>query len=123
MQASGGHDEPQAVQEGALTGGQLVAVRIAVEDGEKADQHSGGTSGGRHAVITAAPSASADRAMPISVPGSGMPRSPSTPPSAITIGNATGNTQIAGGPSCAPQVLPQSSRPRGRDRKSDAENR
>ena len=36
--------------------------------------------------------------MPISMPGSGTPRMPSTPPSAITSGNTTGRTTIAGAP-------------------------
>ena len=41
--------------------------------------------------------------MPISTPGSGTPSKPRNPPSAITSGNVTGSTQIAGAPSCAPQ--------------------
>ena len=52
--------------------------------------------------ITAAPSRIADAAMPNSTPGSGTPSKPSMPPIAMTIGNATGSTQIAGAPSCAP---------------------
>ena len=40
--------------------------------------------------------------MPISTPGSGTPSRPSMPPNAITIGNVTGSSHIAGAPSCAP---------------------
>ena len=40
--------------------------------------------------------------MPISTPGSGTPRIPSTPPNAITSGNTIGKSQIAGGPRKAP---------------------
>ena len=49
------------------------------------------------------PSPMADTAMPISMPGRDTPISASIPPSAITIGNVTGNSQRAGAPSCAPQ--------------------
>ena len=41
--------------------------------------------------------------MPTSTPGSGTPMRPRKPPSAITMGNVTGRSQIAGAPSCAPQ--------------------
>jgi hypothetical protein len=44
------------------------------------------------------PRTAADTAMPISTPGNGMPRMPSTPPSAITSGNTTGRMKIAGAP-------------------------
>jgi hypothetical protein len=46
-----------------------------------------------------------DAAMPYSVPGSGIPKRPIMPPRAITIGNATGRSQIAGEPSCAPHII------------------
>ena len=59
-------------------------------------------SGGRASNATAAPSRSADVAMPYSMPGSGTPIRPSIPPTAMTIGKATGSNQIAGLPSCAP---------------------
>jgi hypothetical protein len=36
--------------------------------------------------------------------GSGIFSTPSTAPSAITIGKVIGSTQIAGAPSCAPQM-------------------
>ena len=42
-------------------------------------------------------------AMPTSTPGNGTPISPRNPPNAITIGNVTGNSHMAGAPSCAPQ--------------------
>ena len=42
--------------------------------------------------------------MPNSSSGSGMPSSPSMPPSAMTMGKVTGNSQMAGCPSCAPQI-------------------
>ena len=48
------------------------------------------------------PSTAADTAMPISTPGSGTPRMPSTPPNAITSGNTTGRMKIAGAPRNAP---------------------
>jgi hypothetical protein len=44
----------------------------------------------------------ADAAMPVSVAGTGTPSIPSTPPNAITSGNTTGSSQIAGGPRNAP---------------------
>ena len=44
----------------------------------------------------------AEIAMPISTPGSGTPRMPSTPPTAITSGNTTGRMKIAGAPRNAP---------------------
>jgi hypothetical protein len=44
----------------------------------------------------------ADAAIPYSMPGNGTPMSPSIPPTAITMGNATGSTQTAGAPSCTP---------------------
>ena len=59
-------------------------------------------SGGRTSNITTAPSRMADAAIPYSIPGRGTPMNPSIPPIAITRGNATGNSQIAGGPNCAP---------------------
>ena len=40
--------------------------------------------------------------MPTSTPGSGTPSRPRNPPNAITSGNVTGSSQIAGAPSCAP---------------------
>ena len=56
-------------------------------------------SGGRNSNITAAPEQEpADAAIPYSTPGIGTPKSPSIPPNAITIGNATGRSQIAGAP-------------------------
>ena len=58
--------------------------------------------GGRFSASTIAPSTSAENAMPISTPGSGMPSKPIIPPSAMTIGKVTGKSQIAGAPSCAP---------------------
>src|SRR5262245_13393710 len=51
-----------------------------------------------------APRTTADRAIPISTPGMGTPMAPSTPPNAITRGNVTGSTQIAGAPSWAPHM-------------------
>ncbi len=42
--------------------------------------------------------------MPISTPGSRTPASPRNPPNAITIGKVTGSIQIAGAPSCEPQI-------------------
>jgi hypothetical protein len=40
--------------------------------------------------------------MPISTPGSGTPLMPSSPPNAITTGNTTGSSHIAGWPRNAP---------------------
>src|SRR5262249_36825098 len=48
------------------------------------------------------PSAIADTAMPISTPGSGTPATPRAPANAITRGNTTGSSQIAGAPRNAP---------------------
>ena len=59
-------------------------------------------SGGRAASATIMPSTAAETAMPISTPGSGTPRMPSTPPTAITSGNTTGRMKIAGAPRNAP---------------------
>ena len=55
-------------------------------------------SGGRTSASTIAPSTIAEIAMPTSTPGSGTPSRPISPPNAITSGNATGSTQIAGAP-------------------------
>ena len=42
--------------------------------------------------------------MPVSTPGSGTPSNAEAPATAITSGNTTGSTQIAGGPEeCAPK--------------------
>ena len=54
----------------------------------------------------------ADEAMPISVPGSGTPMRPSMPPRAMTMGKATGSSQIAGAPELR---APQSHRDHGHD--------
>ena len=96
VQASGGDHEAHAIQQRALTGRQFGSVRVAVKDGEEADQRSRNPSGGRISNRTAAPSRIAESAIPYSVPGSGTPISPSIPPNAITMGNATGKSQIAG---------------------------
>ena len=76
---------------------------MSMEDREEADQCGGGIEGKRRSVITAVPSKIAEAAMPASTPGSGIPSKPRKPPSAMTIGNVTGSSQIAGAPSCAPQ--------------------
>ena len=102
VQAPSRDDEAHAVKQRALAGRQFGSVRVPVEDGEEADQRRGNPKGGRTSNITAAPSRIAERAIPYSIPGSGTPISPSIPPKAITMGNATGRTQIAGEPSCAP---------------------
>ena len=97
-------DEADAVEKPALTRREFSAVRVAMEDREKANDSAAATySGGLRSIITATPSMMADAAMPISTPGSGTPTSPSKPPKAMTSGNVTGSSQIAGAPSCAPQ--------------------
>ena len=58
--------------------------------------------GGRAASATIMPSTTAEIAMPVSTAGNGTPRIPSTPPAAITSGNTTGSSQIAGTPRNAP---------------------
>ena len=58
---------------------------------------------GRASKSTAAPRPIAESAMPTSMPGSFTPRRPSVPPKAMTIGNVTGSSHMAGGPSWAPQ--------------------
>ena len=60
------------------------------------------TSGGRAASAIMPPSTIADAAIPISTPGTGTPRIAIAPPSAMTIGNVIGSSQIAGGPRKAP---------------------
>jgi hypothetical protein len=55
-------------------------------------------------MATAVPRTRADSAITTSGIGSGICNTPKTPPSAITIGNVIGSTQIAGTPSCAPQI-------------------
>src|SRR5262245_40759860 len=42
MQAAGGDNEAQAVEQRALSRRQLLAVCVSVEDGEEADQRGGG---------------------------------------------------------------------------------
>ena len=59
--------------------------------------------GGRAAKVTADPNMIPERAMPISTPGNGTPSTPSAPPKAMTSGNTTGKTQMAGVPRNAPQ--------------------
>jgi hypothetical protein len=44
----------------------------------------------------------AEAAMPVSIAGSGTPRMPSAPPTAMTSGNTIGSSQIAGAPRNAP---------------------
>ena len=93
----GGDDEAHAVEERTLSGRQLGAVGVAVEDARRAPTRMAATaSGGRNSDITASPRRIAEAAIPTSTPGSGTPRSPSIPPSAITIGKATGRSQSAG---------------------------
>src|SRR5262249_39682398 len=112
VQAASRNHEAQAVQQRVLTRRQFGAVGVAVEDGEEAHQCGGDAErrpcperhrDGRTSNVSAAPSRIADVAMPYSMPGNGTPISPSMPPTAITIGKATGSSQIAGLPSCAPQ--------------------
>ena len=59
-------------------------------------------SGGRAGNATSRPSTTAEAAMPVSTAGTGTPRMPSAPPPAITSGNTTGSSQIAGAPRNAP---------------------
>ena len=54
------------------------------------------------APATMPPITMAEIAMPISTPGSGTPITPRAPPNAMTSGNTTGKTQIAGAPRKAP---------------------
>ncbi len=42
--------------------------------------------------------------MPASTPGSGMPTTPIAPPTAMIIGNTTGNVHMAGTPRNAPHT-------------------
>ena len=102
MQAPGRDDEAHAVEQRALARRQFGAVRMAVEDREASDHqrrddqrrpHLEGDCGSEH---------DGRRGDPDSTPGIGTPRNPSMPPIAMTSGNATGSTQIAGAPSCAP---------------------
>ena len=94
MQAAGGDDETQAVEQGALAGWQFSSVSMSMA--YRKDAHDGRRatpSGGRISNITAAPSRMADKAIPYSIPGSGTPMRPSIPPIAISIGKATGRSQ------------------------------
>ena len=50
------------------------------------------------------PSTAAEAATPISTAGSGTARTPSTPPNDMTRGNVSGSSQMAGVPSCVPQM-------------------
>ena len=91
MQTAGGDDEACRIGQRIGAGRKLGAMRMAVEDRERADdERRRPTSGGRAASATTMPSTAAETAMPISTPGSGTPRMPSTPPNAITSGNTTG---------------------------------
>ena len=103
MQQPGGDDEAEAVEQGTRALGQFAAVRVTVEDREESDdERRRATAVAGPLPATIAPSTIADSAMPISTPGSGKPSRPISPPNAITSGNATGSTQIAGAPSTAP---------------------
>src|SRR5262249_46418476 len=102
VQAARCDDETNAVQHRALVGRQFGSVRMTMADGEDSSQHSRQRDGGRNSNITATPSRTAEAAIPYSIQGICTPTRPSIPPTAIPIGNATGNIQIAGAPSCAP---------------------
>ena len=84
----------------------LAAVRSHARDHERwrrsPTSNAVAKSEARTSNITAAPRRMADAAIPYSMPGTGTPMSPSIPPNAMTSGNATGSTQMAGTPSCAP---------------------
>jgi len=103
VQAASGHDEADAVQQAPFTGGQFVPCAYPWKMAKNPTTTAAKASGGRSSIITAAPRSIAEAAIPISMPGKGTPSKPSIPPMAITMGNATGSTQMAGAPSCAPQ--------------------
>ena len=96
--------KPDAVEEPALARGQLGAMRVAVEDGEEADEdRRDGPGSAALSVATTAPSRIAESAMPISTPGSGRPDQAHEAAERHHHRERTGNSQIAGAPSCAPQ--------------------
>ncbi len=78
---------------------EFAAVSVAMEYREETDQHRGDKHLGRTSPTTITPRRIADKAMPISMPGSGMPSSPIIAPIDMTIGNVTGRSHIAGLPS------------------------
>ena len=85
-------------------GRQLGAVRVAVEDGEERRRSPRrSTSGGCASLATITTEQHRRRARSRSRRrAAATPMSPSMPPKAITIGNVTGSSQMAGAPSCAP---------------------
>jgi hypothetical protein len=98
MQKPGGDDEAEAVGQRRGEFRQLGAVGVAVENGEGADQNSGG----RRASATMSPNTTAETAMPVSTTGIGTARTPSAPPKAMTSGKTTGSSHSAGAPRKAP---------------------
>ena len=102
MQQAGRDHEADAVGQRVRRLGQLRAMGVTVEDRDAPTSTAATHKGGRSASATTAPSATADAAMPISTPGSGTPLMPSRPPNAITTGNTTGSSHIAGCPRNAP---------------------
>src|SRR6266702_4353338 len=102
VQHSGRADKTHRIGDGVRADGKLGAMRMAVKDGERSDQQRRDQSGGFAASATTVPSMTADAAIPVSTPASGMPRTPRAPAMAITSGNTTGSTQIAGAPRNAP---------------------
>ena len=106
VQEAGRNDKADAVEQSAFAGRQLGAVGgVAVEQREHADKRRRGKE--RRTPMdskTAAPSRRADMAMPTSTPGNGTPISPRKPPNAITIGNVTGRSQMAGARAAPPKT-------------------
>ena len=103
MEQPGRDHEAEAIGERIGRLGQLGAVGVAVKDRERADQHRRDPErrARRERDHRAERDARTARCRS-RLPASGTPRTPSTPPNAITSGNTTGSTQIAGMPRNAP---------------------
>ena len=104
VQKAGRNDKADAIEQPTFAGRQFGAVRVAVEQRERPDKRRGGKErrtpliqhgcaeqqGGHGDANFDARERHADQF-------------PMKPPNAITIGNVTGRSQMAGAPSCAPQ--------------------
>ena len=105
VQQAGRDHEAQAVEQGVLARRQLGAVGVAVEQAEQADQDRGRPA--RAAATRTAPPRPGRRPKArwrSRCPAACTPIRPRKPPTAMTSGKVTGRAQIAGRPSCAPQM-------------------
>ena len=102
VQCSGSDDKTHGIGDGVRPMGNSAPCAWPWKMAKAPTSMAATQSGGFTANATIAPSMMAETAIPVSTPGRGIPTTPRAPPKAITSGNTTGRSQIAGAPRNAP---------------------